>query len=559
MTGRRSPVSSEGGWAGIPDMAQQAAARFGDAPAIVEGSAAGDVEGSVAGQSEGSANGRRVVTYAELGRRADEAQAAMMAAGVEPGDRVAVWASNRSEWVVAALGVHGAGAALVPVNTRFKPPEAADILARSRAKVLVVEAGFAGIDPAGLFSVGGVDLAGLQQVVVLPTAQPGGSVSPVSPGPRGTTWAEFLAAGHPVSEEEVAARRQAVEPDHISDILFTSGTTGAPKGVMMTHGRTLRQFSDWCDFADLREGDRYLIVNPFFHMFGYKAGWLACLLRGATLYPVPVFDVDRVLRLVETERITVLPGPPTVYQAMLDHPGRAGRDLSSLRVAITGAADIPVALIRRMHEELPFERICTGYGLTEAGTCTGTRPGDDPETIASTVGRAMPDLQVRVADGGREADRGTTGEVQVRGFSVMAGYLDDPEATSAAIDADGWLHTGDLGTMDERGYLRITGRLKDMFIVGGFNAYPAEIENMLLDHPDVAQAAVVGVPDERLGEVGRAFIVPRPGAAVDPDEFISWCRERMANYKVPRSVVLRESLPLNATGKVMKDELLAGR
>ena len=347
-------------------------------------------------------------------------------------------------------------------------------------------------------------------------------------------------------------------PHLISDVLFTSGTTGAPKGVMMTHGQTLRQFSDWCDFADLREQDRYLIVNPFFHMFGYKSGWLACLMRGAVVYPMPVFDVDRVLEMVEAEQITVFPGPPTVYQTILDHPSRADRDLSSLRVAVTGAADIPVELIRRLHEELPFERICTGYGLTEAGTCTGTRSGDDYETIATTVGRAMPDLDVRVADGDHEAARGEVGEVLVRGFSVMTGYFDEPEATAAAIDDDGWLHTGDLGTMDDRGSLKIVGRIKDMFIVGGFNAYPAEIENMLLGHPDVAQAAVVGVPDERLGEVGRAFIVPRPGAAIDPDELIAWCRERMANYKVPRSVVLRESFPMNATGKVMKDELLAG-
>ena len=526
-------MSAPEDWAGpsIPQMAQEAAVRFGDAPAVVEGDNA--------------------VSYAELGQRADQAAAAMQAAGVQAGDRVAVWASNRLEWIVAALGLQSAGAALVPVNTRFKPAETAYILARSRARLLVVEAGFAGIDPAGLFHQPDADLSSLEQVVVL------------SPGeadnvPDAVSWADFLEAGESVAPDAVEARRQAVGPDHISDILFTSGTTGAPKGVMMTHGQTLRQFSDWCDFADLREGDRYLIVNPFFHMFGYKAGWLACLMRGATVYPMPVFDVEEVLGLVEAERIAVLPGPPTVYQTILDHPSCSGRDLSSMRVAITGAADIPVELIRRMHEELPFERICTGYGLTEAGTCTGTQPGDDPETIATTAGRAMPDLEVRVADGDREAAPGETGEVLVRGFSVMTGYFDDPEGTAAAIDADGWLHTGDLGILDDRGYLKIAGRIKDMFIVGGFNAYPAEIENTLLGHPQVAQAAVVGVPDERLGEVGRAFVVPQSDASVDSDELIAWCRERMANYKVPRSVVLRESLPLNATGKVMKDELLKG-
>ncbi len=523
-------MGASGQWASIPQMAQSAAERFGGAPAVVEGD--------------------QVLTYAELGQRANQATAAMLAAGVEAGDRVAIWASNRSEWIIAALGLQGAGAALVPVNTRFKPAETAYILGSSRARLLVAEAGFAGIDPAGLFHQGDSDLSELEQIVVLPPGEAGEV-------PNGVSWTEFLAAGESVSQAEVEARRQAVGSDHLSDILFTSGTTGAPKGVMMTHGQTLRQFSDWCDFADLHQGDRYLIVNPFFHMFGYKSGWLACLMRGATVYPLPVFDVDRVLDLVEAEQITVFPGPPTVYQAILDHSSRADRDLSSLRVAVTGAADIPVELIRRMHEELPFERICTGYGLTEAGTCTGTRSGDDYETIATTVGRSMPDLEVRIADGDHEAARAEVGEVLVRGFSVMAGYFDDPEATAAAVDADGWLHTGDLATMDERGYLKIAGRLKDMFIVGGFNAYPAEIENMMLGHPDVAQAVVVGVPDERLGEVGRAFVVPRPGAAVDPNELIAWCRERMANYKVPRSVILRESFPMNATGKVMKSELLA--
>jgi acyl-CoA synthetase (AMP-forming)/AMP-acid ligase II len=517
-------------WASIPQMAQAAAARFGDAPAVVESD--------------------NVLSYAELGRRADQAAAAMLAAGVQAGDRVAVWASNRSEWIIAALGLHSAGAALVPVNTRFKPAETAYILARSRARLLVVEADFAGIDPAGLFLQAETGLSALEQVVVLPPGE-------TDNVPAAVSWADFLRAGESVTPEAVEARRRAVRSDHVSDILFTSGTTGAPKGVMMTHGQTLRQFADWCDFADLHHGDRYLIINPFFHMFGYKAGWMACLMRGAVVYPVPVFDVDLVLDVVEAEQISVLPGPPTVYQTILDRPSRSARDLSSLRVAVTGAADIPVELIRRMRQELPFKRVCTGYGLTEAGTCTGTRPGDDPETIATTVGRAMPDLEVRVADGDREAAPGETGEVLVRGFSVMSGYLDDPEATAAAIDTDGWLHTGDLGTMDDRGYLRIVGRIKDMFIVGGFNAYPAEIENVLLGHPNVAQAAVVGVPDERLGEVGRAFIVPRSGAAIDSDELIAWCRERMANYKVPRSVVLRESFPLNATGKVMKDELLA--
>jgi acyl-CoA synthetase (AMP-forming)/AMP-acid ligase II len=320
----------------------------------------------------------------------------------------------------------------------------------------------------------------------------------------------------------------------------------------------VRQFREWCEFAGLRPDDRYLIVNPFFHMFGYKAGWLASLLQGATIVPVPVFDVRRVLSLVETERITVFPGAPTIYRSILDHPDRKTFDLHTLRVAVTGAADIPVELIRQMRAELPFRSILTGYGLTEAGTCTGSRPDDDAETIATTAGRAMAGLEIIIAGSdGQELARGATGELLVRGYSVMQGYLDDPEATAAAIDERGFLHTGDLATMDERGYVRIVGRSKDMLIVGGFNVYPAEVENTLLGHDAIHQVAVIGVPDERMGDVPLAYVVPASGRAVDSDAIIRWARERLANYKVPRYVVSIEQLPINAAGKVVKDELRA--
>jgi acyl-CoA synthetase (AMP-forming)/AMP-acid ligase II len=341
--------------------------------------------------------------------------------------------------------------------------------------------------------------------------------------------------------------------------MFTSGTTGHPKGVRCTHAQTLRAFTDWSDAVGLRRGDRYLIVLPFFHSFGYKAGWLASIIAGATIYPQPTFDVAEVLARVERERITVLPGPPSLYQAILVHPDRARFDLSSLRLAVTGAAVIPVALVRRMRDDLGFEIVLTGYGLTEAtGVSTICRVGDDPDTVATTSGRAIPGISVRVVDdAGAEVPRGQPGEVVVRGYSVMQGYDGDPAATAEVIDAGGWLHTGDIGVMDERGYLRITDRKKDMFIVGGFNAYPAEIENALLEHPAIARVAVVGAPDDRLGEVGVAFVVLRPGAPLEPGELIAWSRPRIANYKVPRRVIVVDDLPVNATGKVLKYELRA--
>jgi HIP---CoA ligase len=505
--------------------------------------------------AEAVVQSERRVTYRELGELVDHSTRAMIAAGMDRGDRVAIWAPNGLGWITAALGAHSAGAAIVPVNTRFKGEEAAYVLSASRATMLVTTVGFLGADPVAMLAAAGAPLPHLRRIVLLDGSADAAEV------PKGVAvehWHSFAAQAEQITAIAASERRRSVRPTDTSDVLFTSGTTGRPKGVLMTHGQTVRQFREWCAFAGLRPGDRYLIVNPFFHMFGYKAGWLACLLQGATIVPVPVFDVPKVLSLVETERITVLPGAPTIYRSILDHPEREAFDLRTLRVAVTGAADIPVELIREMRAKLPFRSILTGYGLSEAGTVTGSRPDDDAETIATTAGRAMDGLEVIVADThGQEVEKGAAGELLVRGYSVMQGYLDDPEATAAAIDARGFVHTGDLATMDERGYVRIVGRLKDMLIVGGFNVYPAEVENLLLAHEAISQVAVVGVPDRRMGEVPVAYVVPAPERSIDPDAIIRWARERLANYKVPRHVVALEALPINATGKVLKNELRA--
>jgi acyl-CoA synthetase (AMP-forming)/AMP-acid ligase II len=467
-----------------------------------------------------------------------------VASGIGPGDRVAIWSANGAEWVVALFGVLSAGAVLVPVNTRFKGSEAADILARSGARLLVTMTDFLGTDYVAMLEGTGLAIPALETIVVTQ----GNAAAPA------VAWTDFVGRATPQAHDEVRRRLDSLGPEDPSDILFTSGTTGAPKGVVMTHGRTLTVAIDWVTMTGLAAGDVYLQVNPYFHMFGLKAGILASVAAGATMLPEPVFDVDRVLARVEAEQVTFLPGAPTIYQAILDHPDRARYDLSSLRVAVTGAADIPVELIRRVYKELPFSKVVTGYGLTEAGTACATEEGDDPAVVATTVGRPRPGFEVRiVAEGDRDAKAEEAGEVVLRGGSVMAGYLDNPEETAKVLSPDGWLRSGDLGVLDEAGRLRIVGRVKDMFIVGGFNAYPAEIENALLRHPAIQQAAVIGVADARLGEVGMAFVVS--SGDVTPDDIIEWSRGEMANYKVPRVVEFVEELPLNATGKVMKDTL----
>ncbi|MEV5879485.1 FadD3 family acyl-CoA ligase [Streptomyces sp. NPDC052101] len=472
---------------------------------------------------------------------------AAIAQGLGPGDRIAVWAPNSRQWIVAVLGAVSVGAVLVPLNTRYKAAEAADLIRRSGARLLFTERGFLGNDYVTMLRDSGEDLGPLGGTVVLRG----------EPGEGALGWAEYLAAGERVAESERAARAAAVRPDDLADILFTSGTTGRSKGVMTTHGQTMRVFDEWARAVTLRSGDRYVLVNPFFHVFGYKAGVVACLLKGVTMFPEEVFDLDRILPLLGSERISVLLATPTVFESLLDHPRRAEHDLTALRLAGLGGTGVHPALIEAIRERLGIPRVFSAYGLTESTGVVSVCPPDvDARTVATSVGPALPGTEVRVADAdGSVRGPGEAGEVQVRGYNVMRGYVDDPEATSAAVDEDGWLRTGDIGVLDERGYLSITDRLKDMYIVGGFNAYPAEVENVLRGHAQIADAAVVGAPDERLGEVGVAFYVSESEAEPDAAELTAWARERLANFKVPRRFVAVPDLPRNAGGKILKGEL----
>ena len=479
----------------------------------------------------------RSFTFAELRDEVRRTAAAMAGLGVHPGDRVAIWSPNTWHWVVACLATHYAGAVTVPLNTRYTGTEATDILERTKAPLLIAMGRFLGADR--LADLDRTALPALRHIVRVPVDEPDG------------TWDEFL-AGPQLPMHEIDARAQAVQPDDISDILFTSGTTGRSKGVLCAHRQSLSASASWAACGQITSADRYLCINPFFHNFGYKAGILACLQTGATLIPQLTFDPEQAMRIVQDQKITVLPGPPTIYQTLLDHPSRKDFDLSSLRFAVTGAAVVPVVLIERMQGELDFEIVLTAYGLTESsGFGTMCRIDDDPVTVATTCGRPMADFELRID----APDESGAGEVLLRGPNVMIGYLDDPAATAATVDADGWLHTGDIGTVDDAGNLRITDRLKDMYICGGFNVYPAEIEQALARLDGVADAAVIGVPDERLGEVGRAFIVRRAGAELDEDAVIAYTRKHLANFKTPRSVVFLDALPRNAGGKIVKPTL----
>ena len=505
----------------LPQVVADAAAAYGSRPAITDG----DIR----------------LTYAELDAARIQSARAFIAAGLAPGDRVAIWAPNIYQWIVAAIGAQSVGGVLVPLNTRYKGSEAAYIIRSSGAKILFTVAEFLGARYPEMLA--DQDLPSLQRTVTLS----GDAVNCQS-------WQDFLAAGGVVSAEDVERRISAITPDDTLDILFTSGTTGNPKGVVTCHGQNIRTFETWSATVGLRSDDNYLIINPFFHSFGYKAGWLAAIIRGAHILPVLNFDLDAVLAQIARDRISMIPGPPTIYQSLLAHPRREDYDLSSLRLAVTGAAPVPVELVRQMREVLGFEVVVTAYGLTEScGVVSICRADDSAERISHTSGCAMEGTEIQCVDkDGHRVAPGVEGEIWARGFNVMQHYFNNPQATAETLVDDGWLRTGDVGVMDEDGYVRITGRIKEMFIVGGFNCYPAEIENILCDMPGVARAAVIGVLDERMGEVAQAFVVKAAGADLDEASVIDWARSQMANYKVPRAVIFLEELPMNAGGKVDK-------
>jgi len=508
----------------IPAVLHRAAERFGDLEAVVDPP--------------------ERPTFAEIEREVVDRARSLVAAGVVPGDRVAIWAPNSLEWIRWSFAVYSAGAVLVPVNTRFKGEEAAQVLTTAGVRLLLAVTDFLDTDHVAMLrAVRGFEVP---ETVVLS--------GPVPAGALGRD--EVLARSASVAPDEVAAREGSLVAASPSDIVFTSGTTGRPKGVVLTHGASIETYLQWSERVGLRQGDRELLVYPLFHTAGLKSGVLAAFLRGATLVPHAVFDVVPVMERVAAERITFLPGPPSVFQSILNHPDLDRFDVSSLRLSVTGAATVPVELIERMRLELGLESVVTAYGLTEThGTVTACLGTDPAETIATTVGRPLDGLELRVVDdGGRDVGAGATGEVWVRGFNVTEGYFSDPEATAEAL-TDGWLHTGDVGFVGDDGYLRLVDRKKDLVIVGGFNVAPAEVERVLLRRDDVAQVAVVAAPDQRLGEVCAAFVVARPGTEPEPDELRAWCRDRLANYKVPRHVVIVGSLPVNASGKVQKTAL----
>lgn len=533
----------------IPSLLTHASSEYGEHPAVRENEV--------------------TTSYSELVEQVHQVAAAFVASGVQPADRIAIWAPNQLEFILVTLGAQFIGATMTPLNTRYRGHEAHDILQRSQASILFVSNGFLGTDyidmlcRAGRERTGsdrtGSDRTGNGSQVIAGLDHLGEiiNVGTSASGDLDVAWNEFLRRSYSDSFEAAQEFAKNVGPDDVSDILFTSGTTGAPKGVKSAHRQTIGVARAWAQGANLTTDDNYAIVNPFFHTFGYKAGFVASFLAGTTIIPVPFFDTASLLQLIQDEAITVLPGAPTIFTSLMNHEHLSEYDISSLRFSIAGAASVPESLFHDMQTILGIDTIAQSYGLTECVVATQSRPNEDPFHVAETTGPPVPGTEVRIADtNGQAAPVGQDGEILLRGDTVMLGYLDDEEATAEAIDADGWLHTGDVGRLDEHGCLKITDRVKDVFTVGGFNVYPAEIESVLSQFPAVSEVAVIGIDDARLGSVGQAHVILKnTESKPTTDELFAFCKERLANFKVPHDIVFVDELPRNAMGKILKTEL----
>lgn len=508
----------------IPRLLSEAAARWKDKPALV----AKDV----------------TVSFAELDRKATEVARAFLAAGLRKGDPVALWAPNMWEWVAVAVGAQRIGGVLVPLNTRLRGGEVADVVRRSGARYLVTIGDFLGRYYPDMLR--DQDMPDLRKTIVLRTAKPGDE-----------SWDHFLALGAKADESLLGQRIADVREDDIADIMFTSGTTGLPKGAVFDHRRSIGGGRAWQYIARMNADDRFCVFGPFSHNASYKAGWVVGLLTGSSIYWPEAYDAESILSLIADNRITVMPAPPTVWLEAHSHPNRADWDTSSLRYLSTGATTVPIELMKRLKRDMNIPVISTGYGMTECcGSATHTKDEDGIERLFHTVGCPLPGTEIKiVGPDGRALPTGEAGEVLIRDDKLLIEYLGNPEATLATLDEDGWLHSGDIGSLGVDGYLKITDRMKDMYIVGGFNVYPAEIERQMSQLAGLHHCAIVGVPDPRLGEVGHAFVVRAAGSTLTEAEVIAWSKQNLANYKVPRGVTFVDELPMNSSGKVLKFKL----
>jgi fatty-acyl-CoA synthase len=483
------------------------------------------------------------LSYAELDAQVDELARALMASGLEPGDRVGIWSPNRVEWALAQYATAKAGIILVNINPAYRVHELRYALSQSGCRMLIAAAQTKTSDYVAMTEEARPQLPALEEAVFFDTP----------------SWNQLLDRAAGASQAQLRERSAGLDASDPINIQYTSGTTGFPKGATLSHHNILNNGYFVGEGCAITEADRICVPVPYYHCFGMVMGNLAATSHGAcVVLPAETFDPTAVLRAVHHERCTALYGVPTMFIAELDHPEFESYELDSLRTGIMAGAPCPVEVMRKVIERMHMSEVTICYGMTETSpVSTMTGAGDDLEHRTATVGRVMPHVEIRVADpvSGRTLPRGRPGEFQTRGYSVMLGYWEDPERTAEAIDPARWMHTGDLAVMEEDGYVRIVGRIKDMIIRGGENIYPREIEEFLYTHPGVADVQVIGVPDERYGEEIMAFVIPREGQAPDPEELREYCRGRIAHYKVPRHIALCEAFPMTVTGKIQKFKL----
>jgi fatty-acyl-CoA synthase len=497
-------------------------------------------------------------TYRELQQQVDAFAAGLLALGLEPGDRVGIWSPNNAEWVVTQFATAKAGLILVNINPSYRVAELEYALNKVGCKALITSSAFKSTNCIAMLLKLAPELEscrpGALHAARLPSLRTMISLANTSL-PSILLFADVLAIAGPVHRHRLAELASVLQFDDPINIQFTSGTTGFPKGATLTHHNILNNGFFVGEAMRLTSHDRLCIPVPLYHCFGMVLGNLACITHGsAMIYPSEVFDPLAVMETVATEHCTALHGVPTMFIAILDHPSFSRFDLSSLRTGIMAGAPCPIEVMKRVNQSMHMGQITIAYGMTETSPVSfQSAVTDSLERRVSTVGRVQPHIEAKIIDAaGQIVPRGTPGELLTRGYSVMRGYWDDPEHTTEAIDAAGWMHTGDLAILDEEGYGNIVGRIKDMVIRGGENVYPREIEEFLYQHPKVQDVQVIGVPDARYGEEICAWIRLHEGVTATADEILTFCCEHIAHYKIPRYIKFVDMFPMTVTGKVQK-------